>query len=151
MKWLPTAEICAPISFCVIFLYPPYIHAYIWHRPLVFPLVSMPDYGREKSSEIGVDGHDVLLVPHPTKAPPHPTKPTWGSGEEGWGTWGWGGWGVGWGVGGVGYLKNIVYIYYRHPFCYQDYAGKLKFLDCNSYSTIFNNPTSKMEEDSACS
>ena len=27
-------------------------------------------------SEVRVDGHNVLLIPHPPIAPPHPTPPT---------------------------------------------------------------------------
>ena len=45
---------------------------------LIFPLVWLQGYGGEKSSGIGVDGHDVLLIPHTPNASPHPTNPTWG-------------------------------------------------------------------------
>ena len=79
---------------------------------MIFPLVLIWDYGAEKSSGIGVDGHDVRLIPQPPNAPPHPTNATSrgrgcpagrrdGAREVG---------GLGWGIGGLGYEKNIVYI-----------------------------------------
>ena len=68
---------------------------------LIFPLVWVQDYGGDKSSGIGVDGHDGLLIPHTPNASPHPPNPTWGGERKGgWGTWGGGG-GVGHWGGGV--------------------------------------------------
>ena len=75
---------------------------------LPFPLVWVQDYGGEKSSGIGVDGHDVLLIPHTPNASPHPTTPHQPHVGGGLG----GAREVGGGVGhwGVGHWKNIVYI-----------------------------------------
>ena len=73
---------------------------------LTFPLVWVQDYGGEKSSGIGVDGHDVLLIPHTPKASPHPTNPTWGVGGWGGGGGARGVGGVGWGIGGGGVLEE---------------------------------------------
>ena len=44
---------------------------------VIFFLVWVQDYGREKSSGIGVDGHDAFLMIHTPNAPPHSTNPTW--------------------------------------------------------------------------
>ena len=61
------------------------------HRPFNFFLVSIRDYGGKKSSEIGVDGHDVPLIPRPSNAPPHPSTTSGrGAGKAG----GLGGWGT---------------------------------------------------------
>ena len=71
----------------------------------------MRDYGGEKGSEIGVDGHDVLLIPHRRNAPPHLTNPTAGRGAGGLECRKGGGLGrVGWGIGGLWYERNIVHI-----------------------------------------
>ena len=90
---------------------------------LTFPFGFSRDYGREKSSEIGVDGHDVPLIPHPSNAPPHPTNPTWAGGEQGGvghvGLGGWGGTLGGWGI------RRISCTYaHIHACWYQDYGGK---------------------------
>ena len=49
----------------------------IWQHPFsVFPLVWVQDYGREKSSGIGVDGQDVLLIEDAYGvSSPHPHSP----------------------------------------------------------------------------
>jgi hypothetical protein len=72
-----------------------------WYRPFNF-FVSIWDYGGENKSEGKVDGHDVLLIPHPPNAPPHPTNPMWeaeGGGARGVGR-------VGWGIGRGGVLEE---------------------------------------------
>ena len=65
---------------------------FIWQCPFKFSLVWVQDYRREKSSGIGVDGLDVLLIPQTPNASPHSINPTW-RGRGGGGARGVGGWG----------------------------------------------------------
>ena len=101
---------------------------------LTFPFGFSRDYGREKSSEIGVDGHDVPLIPHPSNAPPHPTNPTWGGGEGGVGHMGLG--------GGVGHLGGGVLEEYRvHMHIYTHVGTRItvgKKLEITKFQIRFN-------------
>jgi hypothetical protein len=100
-------------------------------------------------SEIGVDGHDVLLIPQSPNAQPQLTNSTWGGGGEGgWGKWGWG---VGGTLGAVGYEKNIVYIICTHTHMLVaglQWEKNWKFFNCNLYATIFYNFSGEMDENS---
>ena len=64
----------------------------------------------KKSSGVGVDGHDVLLIPHAPSASPHPTNPTGGAGR-GVGHVGLGGWGGALGAWGIRILCMYAYIH----------------------------------------
>ena len=81
---------------------------------LLFPLVWVQDYGREKSSGVGGDGHDVLLISHIPMlhhTPPTPRVGGWGR-EGGWALGGWG-------------IRRILCTYAYIETCgYQDYSRK---------------------------
>ena len=70
---------------------------------LTFALCLYQNYGGENKYEIGVDIHDIPLIPHP-QCPTPPLQPHAGGGGAGRGGGGaCGVGGVGWGIGGVGY------------------------------------------------
>ena len=92
---------------------------------LIF-LASIRDYGGDKSCEIGVDGDDVLLIPHPPQCPTTLHQPhVGGSGREGVGHVGLGG-GVGqWGGGVLEEYRAHMHIYTHTlvPGCRWERAG----------------------------
>jgi hypothetical protein len=75
------------------------------------PFVCIRDYSGEKSSEIRVDGHDVLLIPRPPNAPPHRLTPRGGwAGRDGWARQA-GGWGGALGGGGIRRISSQIHSY----------------------------------------
>ena len=84
------------------------------------------------SSGIAVNGHDVLLIPHPPNAPPDPTNPTWG-GRGGGEARRVGG--VGWVIGGGGVLEE--YPVHMHTCTYTHVGTRItvgknwKFSNCS--------------------
>ena len=91
----------------------------------------------KKSPGIGVDGHDVLLIPHTPNASPHPTNSTWGgAGREG------GARGVGGVEGWCGALGGGVLEEYRvHMHTYTHVGTRItvgKQLEIKNQETIFN-------------